>query len=194
MNITDKKNTTMKAISTNLQKQANVNQSGTISILNREHKTVIIGSREYLAENLYCPELGFHYDNDPENSKGGYGTLHTHYAIPAITNLLPEGWRVMTDGDWDELLKITGNDQKRLFAKEFGGTNEFGFRVLPAGDRYDNAAGFAGRGSNAYFWSSSAANTPNAWGRNFSYAYATVYRNNYTRSNGFSIRCVRDLK
>jgi hypothetical protein len=34
----------------------------------------------------------------------------------------------------------------------------------------------------------------NAWNREFYYSYATVKRNANNRSNGFSVRCVRESK
>jgi uncharacterized protein (TIGR02145 family) len=172
---------------------------GTVNILGREHKTIIIGKQEWMAENLYCPEIGCHYDNDPENSKDGYGTLHTYYAIPAIQKLLPDGWRVPTDKEWDVLENYVGsNAGKKLKSKDGwidggNGTDDFGFRVLPAGHRYYDGSNFYHRGSNAHFWSSSANSSTYAWYRNFYYSYATVYRFSTNRSYGFSVRCVRDI-
>jgi uncharacterized protein (TIGR02145 family) len=165
-----------------------------MSILDREYKTVIIEGREYMAENVLCPELGFYYDNKPKNSEGGDGTLHTHYAIPAIADILPEGWRIMSKNDWDILIKIIGNNPMKLLAKKFGGTDDYGFCILPAAYRSNSGSYFNYRGYYAYFWSSSAYSSTNAWRRYFYYNYATVYRINNNRSYGFSVRCVRDLQ
>jgi hypothetical protein len=77
--------TLIAEISAILERNAPKPQFGKVAILGREHKTIIIGKQEWMAENLFCPELGFHCDNDPKNSKNGYGTLHTHYAIPSNT-------------------------------------------------------------------------------------------------------------
>jgi uncharacterized protein (TIGR02145 family) len=94
-----------KTIGTELLNQFET--TGTMmTALRREHKTVTIGNCEYIAENLFCPELGWHYKNNPKNSENGYGTLHSHYAVPAIEAILPAGWRVMTDEDWIDLLLI----------------------------------------------------------------------------------------
>jgi uncharacterized protein (TIGR02145 family) len=72
------------------------------------------------------------------------------------------------------------------------GTDYYGFRVLPAGYRYYSGSSFNYRGNYAYFWSSSAYSSTNAWNRYFYYLYATVYRSYNSRSYGFSVRCVRD--
>jgi uncharacterized protein (TIGR02145 family) len=73
------------------------------------------------------------------------------------------------------------------------GTDSYGFRVLPAGDRYLNGSYFYHRGIYTYFWSSSAYNGTNAWIRSFGYDYATVYHTAGNRSHGLSVRCIRDL-
>ena len=175
-------------------------QFGSIDIFGRPHKTKIIGAQEWMAENLFCPELGWYYDNDPKNSEGGYGTLHSHYSIPAIQAILPENWRVADDPDWDVLIKHVGEDAgKKLKSKEGwkdggNGADEFGFRVLPAGNRSNNGSYFSYRGNYAYFWSSSASNSSSEWYRHFAYRRADVSRNGTLRSYGFSVRCIRDLK
>jgi hypothetical protein len=68
----------------------------------------------------------------------------------------------------------------------------YGFSVLPAGNRANNGSQFNNRGIEANFWSSSAYSDANAWNRNFNYNEARVNRNNPNRSNGLSVRCVRD--
>jgi uncharacterized protein (TIGR02145 family) len=72
------------------------------------------------------------------------------------------------------------------------GTDNYGFRVLPAGGRANTGSYFNGRGSSAYFWSSSASSSADAWSRDFYYSMAPVGRYNLNRSYGFSVRCVRD--
>jgi uncharacterized protein (TIGR02145 family) len=72
------------------------------------------------------------------------------------------------------------------------GTDVYGFRVVPAGYRSNNGSAFYNRGYYAVFWSSSAYSATYAWSRNFHYEYSQVYRTTYHRSNGFSVRCVRD--
>jgi uncharacterized protein (TIGR02145 family) len=64
--------------------------------------------------------------------------------------------------------------------------------VLPAGYRNNNGSNFNNRGNEADFWSSSAYSGTNAWNREFNYNRTDVNRNNNNRSNGFSVRCIRD--
>jgi uncharacterized protein (TIGR02145 family) len=72
------------------------------------------------------------------------------------------------------------------------GTNESGFGAVPAGSRYTNGAQFYNRGTGAVYWSSSVGSSSAAWHRQFYYNNAQVHRYLNNRSNGFSVRCVRD--
>jgi uncharacterized protein (TIGR02145 family) len=72
------------------------------------------------------------------------------------------------------------------------GDNSSGFGAVPAGTRNYSGAQFNYRGSTVYYWSSSVGSSALAWNRQFLYNYAQVYRNLNLRSNGFSVRCVRD--
>jgi uncharacterized protein (TIGR02145 family) len=72
------------------------------------------------------------------------------------------------------------------------GTDNYGFRVLPAGYRSNNGSYFSSRGSYAYFWSSTRYSSTRAWYRGFYYSSTTVYRYYTTPSSGYSVRCVHD--
>ena len=65
--------------------------------------------------------------------------------------------------------------------------------ALPGGYRNNNG-NFNNKGNNANFWSSTENNNNNAWKRNLNYNNSDVNRNNNNKQNGFSVRCVRDLK
>jgi hypothetical protein len=47
--------------------------------------------------------------------------------------------------------------------------------------------------NNGYWWSSSVSYASNAWNRNLNYNNSNINRNNNNRTNGFSVRCCRDL-
>ena len=68
--------------------------------------------------------------------------------------------------------------------------NSTGFGAIPAGYHYN--LGFTNSGKYAYFWSSTEASSGNSWYRSFNYNYAYVYRNNYGKHFGYSVRCLRD--
>jgi uncharacterized protein (TIGR02145 family) len=72
------------------------------------------------------------------------------------------------------------------------GTDVYGFRVLPTGRRNSDGSIFENHGKTAIFWSSSAASGTNAWRRSYYFSNATVNRTHYSRSYGFSVRCIRN--
>ena len=65
------------------------------------------------------------------------------------------------------------------------------FNAFPEGYRYNNGASNS-EGYDAFFWSSTENNTINAWVRILYVNDSNLYRNNYLKQSGFSVRFVRD--
>ena len=64
--------------------------------------------------------------------------------------------------------------------------------LLPsAGNRNNNDGSFNNQGSNGFLWSSSLAGTNS---RNLNFNSSNAEWNSNNRTNGFSVRCVRDKK
>lgn len=126
-----------------------------------------------------------------------YGVL---YNWPATKKACPAGWRMPSDKDW-ELLMITigGNAGGKL--KERGGThwkdpnkgatNENGFSALGGGERY-SLGGFIYLNQSAEFWSSDSSGLSNAFAWHLSYFANTFKKDYFNKSNGFSVRCIKD--
>ncbi len=64
-------------------------------------------------------------------------------------------------------------------------------KIPLAGNRLTDGSTFYYRGRNAYLWSSSAFDAATAHFRYLLYANATVNRNNFNKTYGFSVRCVK---
>jgi uncharacterized protein (TIGR02145 family) len=64
--------------------------------------------------------------------------------------------------------------------------------ALPGGNR-DTSGSFNNQSNNANFWSSSESGG-NAWNRNLNYNNPKVNRNDNSKSNGLSVRCVQELR
>jgi len=125
----------------------------------------------------------------------------------------PDGWHLPTDEEWKILEKNQGMSNSDADAdgdrnsvtvggklKETGtahwytnsgATNESNFTALPCGCRgfYGD---FLNLGQYTSFWSSSEAEASEAWSRNVSLDEAGVMRWSDYRSNGFSVRCLKD--
>ena len=144
------------------------------------------------------------YDNNPVND-GLYGKLYNHYAVMDNRGLCPTGWHVPTDGEWTTLenhlggWSVAGGALKSTatqptpggwLSPNTGATNSSGFSAGPGGVRSHYGAFFNfGHGS---WWSSSLSGTY-AWSRRLVTYYGNgVDRTFNNRSNGFSVRCLRD--
>jgi uncharacterized protein (TIGR02145 family) len=146
-----------------------------------------------------------------------YGKLYNHYAVTDSRGLCPTGWHVPADGEWNVLVKyfdpnadtLCGNCWQSSSAggalkstatqptpggwsqPNTGATNSSGFTAPPGGLRFYNG-GFYDITNYGIWWSSSVSSASLAWTRTL-YDYSSgVYRHDYTRTIGFSVRCCRD--
>lgn len=144
-----------------------------------------------------------------------YGVLYNWFAARLAC---PPGWHLPSDAEWTELENYliangynydgttTGNKiAKSMAAANYWNissnsgaignnhslNNKSGFSALPGGLRSDNGAYDFIRWD-GFWWSSTENGTSNAWYRNLYFGSSGVYRHNYSRERGFSVRCVRD--
>ena len=132
-----------------------------------------------------------------------------------IQGVCPDGWHIPSDAEWKELELHLGMPQLEVdttgprglglgsqlavnmdlwadgllqSSTEFGAS---GFLALPGGGRrYDGTFGHLG--DNANFWSATERDSAKAWGRHIYSIYTTVHRYSNVKSDGFSVRCVKD--
>jgi uncharacterized protein (TIGR02145 family) len=144
------------------------------------------------------------YDNNPVYD-GLYGKLYNHYAVMDTRGLCPTGWHVPTDGEWTTLETFLGGSSVAggalkstatqptpggWFTPNTGATNSSGFSAGPGGLR-----GFYGdffSVDTGGFWWSSSTSGADAWNRFLSYYNGDITRYNNFRTDGFSVRCLRD--
>jgi len=112
------------------------------------------------------------YNNSTDNLNK-YGYLYNWYAVNDPRGLASEGWHVPSD---EELKVLSGILKKN---------------ILFSGYRSNNG-NFGSLTYNAYFWSSTEHSSTPAWSLYLSYNSEDVYRFNYVKTNGFSVRCIKD--
>ena len=172
------------------ESETNTPKYGSVNIGGKTYKTVKIGKQEWLAENLDL-ETDLSYKN-PSHPK--YGRYYEWDALGEIQKALPSGWRVPDNLDWKQLTDYVGDANDTCIAlksKEFGGTDEYGFSVLPSGFRYRDGS-FDDSGNYADFWSSSEFNRSSAYFWTFYGDEDYVYDDHNAKNYGFSVRCLRD--
>lgn len=135
----------------------------------------------------------------------GLGTICSP-TIP-VRGICPEGWHLPSNEEWETLftavggMSVAGTKLKSMsgWSKSGNGTDEFGFKALPAGFRYDDKELFDGKGVELHLWSSTEYEGPTedegkfVSGISWTYAYDYAYRNDKREKNSaFSVRCVKD--
>ena len=138
------------------------------------------------------------YDNNSENGLT-YGRLYNWYAVNDPRGLAPDGWHIATDAEWRETTDYLGGEDaagtkmkgKSGWIRNGNGTNESGFTGLPAGSR--NFRGeFAYLGQLGYWWTSTETDLELAWYRAIDQSPYYVYRTNYRKATGMSVRCIKN--
>ena len=158
------------------------------------------------------------YNNDAATYKTTYGALYNWYAV-STGKLCPTGWHVPTDTEWNSLSDYltnngfgfggSGSDIGKSMASSSGWTlygtagsvgndqvsnNSSGFAGQPGGAR-DFYGSFLDLKNFAYWWSSTEFGIDKAYDRYLYFQLSDLYKNdvNFTKQDGFSVRCIKDL-
>jgi uncharacterized protein (TIGR02145 family) len=146
------------------------------------------------------------YNNDVANNTT-YGKLYNWYAVTDPRGLCPAGWHLPSDAEWTTLenflggASVAGGKMKSTGTIEGGtglwyspnqdATNSSGFTGLPGGSRFFNGS-YGSFGFYGFWWSSTEFSSTVAWNRNLDYFNGNSGRSNDFKSNGLSVRCLRD--
>lgn len=137
------------------------------------------------------------YNNDQR-----YGKLYNWYAVNDPRGLAPQGWHIPSDSEWTALtlylggFDLAGGKMKETgtahwLAPNAGATNSSGFTALPGGTRY-YLGQFFDAGGYGYWWSSTEADSNAAFYRYLTYFYGAISGTTDYKTNGFSVRCIKD--
>jgi uncharacterized protein (TIGR02145 family) len=137
-----------------------------------------------------------YYDNNSQY-ENPYGKLYNYYAVADPRKVCPEGWHVPNDSDWSTLIMYLGGDavaggkmkSTMYWTYNYSASNESGFSGLPGGDRNANGS-FYDIGLVGYWWSS--PENGNNYVRYLNSFSGGVYRVTNGKSDGISVRCLRD--
>lgn len=158
------------------------------------------------------------YGNDPANCET-YGGLYQwnemmqYASAQGVQGICPPDWHLPTDEEWKQLegevdnlygypdpewdatgwrgydaglnLKATNS-----WLNNGNGNDLFGFTALPGGYRKSTAI-FVHLDFNAFYWASTI-NSSYRRMRRLSYDEGKIYRYHYSKSYGFSVRCIKD--
>lgn len=202
--------------------------SNTVTIGGRVYNTVTIGNQIWLTENLDYKfdgltingsstwggeAVGWYYNNDEATygvSGKNYGLLYNWYALKYLDDnratLLPDGWRVPTQADYDAMFETLDFDITTQWngsapfrsVNEWSspGTNEYGFNVVPSGWKHMGGFGYVGNG--AYIGTITKLDQYTgallSIGGEYSSDYHRISYNNYQLIMGVSVRLVKTMQ
>ena len=140
-----------------------------------------------------------YYENESANGTT-YGRLYNWYAVNDPRGIAPNGWHIPSNDEWLILadclggISVAGGKMKEVGTTYWNSpntdaTNESGFTALPGGFR---DGGFIGMGINAQWWTSTETTPDYASYRWVAYDHGTLAGLDYKKTNGFSVRCVKD--
>ena len=154
-----------------------------------------------------------HDSTTTPSNRTKYGYLYNWYAAKGIyttgnipstdtLNICPSGLHVPTDAEWTTLttdlggVSVAGGKMKSVGTAYWNSpntdaTNSSGFSALPGGYRINDGS-FGNIRSHAFFWSATENGSSNAWRHSLLSSSGSVYRNNFNKSVGASVRCLRD--
>ena len=141
-----------------------------------------------------CPE-GWHVPSDDE------WTQFTDYLIASNSQATEENLGIMLKSCRKVNSSLGGNCNTSIHPRwssggTHDGTDNFGFAALPGGGLLGGGY-YDGLGDVAVWWTSSemteGSSDDVAWFRELAQYYELVYRNWEWKTDGFSIRCVRNL-
>jgi uncharacterized protein (TIGR02145 family) len=135
-----------------------------------------------------------YYDNDQKNEKK-FGKLYNWYAVNDPRGLVPEGWHIPTDKEFEKLTNFIGGKGSKMkssigWVSSSNGDNTSGFNALPGG-LIELEGYFDYIGSHCNFWSSSEQDSRFAKSINLSLD-DVVNKSQMIKSLGFSVRCIKD--
>ncbi|MDP3149936.1 MAG: FISUMP domain-containing protein [Ignavibacteria bacterium] len=215
--ISDVTNSLLADTSDNIFSINYVNGYDSITYGGKIYHTVKIGNQTWLKENLdigtmiqgtanpgnngtiekYC------YNNDPNNC-ATYGGLYqgneamAYNTASGAQGICPTGWHLPTKEEYDTLVSTANGNGNALKAvgqgegKPGAGTNTSGFSALFAGNRWYSDGQFYNVTFYNYFWSSTSNDATTAYGLTLSCDNngTTIYSD--LKTNGFSVRCIKD--
>jgi len=185
-------------------------QYGSITYSGQTYRTVEIGTKTWMAENLNYNASGSKCYSNNEANCDKYGRLYNWTTAMAnsassstnpsgVKGICPTGWHLPSDAEWTELTtavggSFTGGTKLKSTSgwnNNGNGTDIYGFSALPGG--YGDSSGdFYYAGYVGIWWSASEPSSNNAYYRRMDYDYADVGRYSSDKTYLLSVRCVQD--
>ncbi len=101
--------------------------------------------------------------NFDSKNEGDFGKLYNFHAVADVRGIVPDGWKIPSKNDWEELIKFLGEKPALKLKSKSGwynpsvygsidGTDDYGFNALP-GYTIDEKGKFAKKNKTGVWWS-----------------------------------------
>jgi uncharacterized protein (TIGR02145 family) len=178
---------------------------------NKKYKTIRIGSQIWFAENFaYLPQIDtinvsvYGYKGKSirkAKSSLSYQKFGALYSWEFAKKLAPEGWKLPTDADWQQLEMEIGMSQESANTIGWRGANnevknlkedgKTGFNIVFGGWKTDYGE-FKFQEQHANFWCADSYDNERAYERLFGVRNEKIGREYGNKGCGFSVRYVKD--
>jgi len=167
---------------------------GSFTYGGQTYKTVDIGGRTWMKENLNVTTAeSWCYENSSD-SCAKYGKLYTWKAAKSAC---PAGWHLPSRDEWKDLVSAAGGERAGKALKSTSswkdsdnGTDSYGFSALSGGNRLPDSY-FYNVGNLGLWWTATEGGS-GAYTRYIRYSYDYMEEKDYDKSYGFSVRCIAD--
>jgi len=158
-------------------------------------------------EDWYQTRSGAYcWSNHDITKRSTYGALYNWYAANDKRNIAPAGWHVPTDAEWATLIaylggpSVAGDILKEVGTSQWDSPNTSkdnasGFTALPGGYRNTDLNTFPDIRDSGYWWSATSKEDfplGLVWARKMIHDFSGVERTVLKKSDGFSIRLIKD--
>ena len=172
----------------------------------QKYKIVKIDRLWWFAQNLNYETENSHCYNDSTKYCDKYGRLYTwaaavgkseeecgerhvcNLSLP-VQGVCPSGWHVPANYEWNDLFVFVGGD--KVAGEVLRNSREGGFALLYAG-RINFAGDFVQEGRSACIWSSNEVDDYDSYYVDFYYTYSKVFLEDADKTDGYSVRCVKN--
>jgi uncharacterized protein (TIGR02145 family) len=180
------------------------------------YKTIVIGGKEWMAENLntsvyrngeiistvdstiWGATYGLcSYWNNDSSVACPYGKLYNWYACVDTRQLCPTGWHIPTNSEWTALKISLGGEAIAGGKMKSTGTIEAGTGLWHSPNSgATNISGFSGipspHGNYVTWWSSTEVDSHTAHSCHLGYDFSGAYDYGIDKRGRSSVRCLRD--
>lgn len=190
---------------------------GKVIIDGKSYKTVMLGSHEWMAENLASDSFGGRWYNNDAATYSKYGKLYKYTELAAINSGVP-GWHIPTIDETEEMFadllgisldtpnrKQTAYNRKDELLEGFksthgwdssagNGTNAYGFNLLPNGAYYyyGDTDNFRYSGTNFYLWLGYYQTGQNYYWYNWTATTTTISGQGTSYDMSYGVRLIKD--